>query len=196
MQDFSHDPFTRTRLPKAHFPKVRRLKPAEIKALLEAIGVSLLVIAAAALHARADEAEVARGAYVAAIAGCGDCHTPGYFLGQPDMARALSGSEVGFEVPGLGIFYGLNLTPDDATGLGRWSAAEIVAALQTGQRPDGRELAPVMRWRNFAAMTPEDAAAVAAYLKSLPPVSNQVPGPFGAGEKPTSFVMRIIPPEP
>jgi hypothetical protein len=38
--------------------------------------------------------------------------TPGYFFGKPEMASFLSGSEVGFEIPGLGVFHGPNLTPD------------------------------------------------------------------------------------
>jgi hypothetical protein len=38
--------------------------------------------------------------------GCNDCHTPGYFLGKPDMSRYLSGSEIGFEMPGTGVFVG------------------------------------------------------------------------------------------
>jgi mono/diheme cytochrome c family protein len=141
-----------------------------------------------------DETAVARGEYLVAIAGCGDCHTPGYFLGKPDEGRHLGGSDVGFEIPGLGAFYGPNLTPDARTGLGTWSEAEIVAALTTGVRPDGRELAPAMPWRGYAKMTPEDASAIAAYLTSIPPVSNDAPGPFGPADTPTSFVMRIIPP--
>ncbi|HMS96238.1 MAG TPA: cytochrome c [Tabrizicola sp.] len=144
--------------------------------------------------AYADEAAVARGEYLVSIAGCGDCHTPGYFLGQPDFARALGGSEVGFEIPGLGTFYGPNLTPDEATGLGAWSETEIVAAFTTGVRPDGRVLAPAMPWMGYANFTPEDAAAIAAFLKSIPPVSNRVPGPFGPDEAATAFVMRVIPP--
>ena len=40
------------------------------------------------------------------LGGCNDCHTPGYFFGQPDMTRFLGGSEVGFEMPGLGVFHG------------------------------------------------------------------------------------------
>jgi hypothetical protein len=46
----------------------------------------------------------------------------------------------------------------------------------------------------LANLTDSDAKAIAAYLKSLPPVSNKVPGPFGPGETPTSFVMKIVPP--
>ena len=64
-----------------------------------------------------------------------------------------------------------------------------------GARPDGRILAPIMPWRSFANLTKSDALAIAAFLKSLPPVRNAVPGPFGPAEKPTSFVMKIVPPE-
>ena len=51
-----------------------------------------------------------------------------------------------------------------------------------------------MPWMGFANFTPEDATAIAAFLKSRPPISNKVPGPFGPGETPTAFVMRIVPP--
>ena len=98
----------------------------------------------------ADPAAVARGKYLVTIASCHDCHTPGYFLGKPDMARYLGGSDVGFELPGLGVFHGPNLTPDKETGLGDWTDAQVLTALQTGVRPDGRVLAPIMPWRAFA----------------------------------------------
>ena len=111
----------------------------------------------------ADPAAIARGKYLVAIAGCNDCHTPGYFLGKPDMARFLGGSEVGFEMPGLGVFHGPNLTPDKATGLGGWTDAQIVAAIQKGQRPDGRMLAPIMPWHAFANLTKQDVDAIVAY---------------------------------
>jgi len=137
---------------------------------------------------------VERGRYLVAFGGCIDCHTPGYFMGMPDMTRLLGGSEVGFEIPGLGVFHGPNLTPDMETGLGSWTEEQIVTAVTKGMRPDGRELAPIMPWRGFANLTRTDSMAIAAFLKSLPPVSNKVPGPFAQGATPTSFVMRIIPP--
>ena len=137
---------------------------------------------------------VERGRYLVSFAGCNDCHTPGYFFGMPDMSRMLAGSEVGFEIPGMGVFHGPNLTPDMETGLGSWTEEQIITAFTTGKRPDGRELVPIMPWRAFANLTAEDKTAIAAYLKSLPPVSNKVPGPFGPNDTPTSFVMRIVPP--
>jgi mono/diheme cytochrome c family protein len=147
------------------------------------------------IAARADDAQVARGKYLVTIASCQDCHTPGYFFGKPDMARYLGGSEVGFEIPGLGVFVGPNLTPDKETGLGGWTDAQIAAALTAGKRPDGRELAPIMPWRAFASLTQPDVAAIVAFLRSLPAVKNKVAGPFGPTEKPTSFVMKVVPPE-
>jgi mono/diheme cytochrome c family protein len=139
--------------------------------------------------------QIARGKYLVVLGGCTDCHTPGYFFGKPDPARYLGGSEVGFEIPGLGVFHGPNLTPDKETGIGDWTTEQIVTVLQTGQRPDGRMLAPIMPWRALAQLTKEDVTAIAAYLKSLPAVKNKVPGPFGPNEKPTSFVMKIVAPE-
>lgn len=158
--------------------------------------ISTIVATLVASHgAVAQSSQLNRGKYLVTLGGCNDCHTPGYFLGKPDMARFLGGSEVGFEIPGQGVFYGSNLTPDRETGLGKWSTQEIVTAITTGKRPDGRVLAPIMPSHAFANLTPEDSTAIADYLKSLPPVNNKVPGPFGPKEKPTSFVMKVVPPE-
>jgi|SRR5690606_11268289 mono/diheme cytochrome c family protein len=142
-----------------------------------------LCIALAALAFPATAADVKRGEYLASIMDCGGCHTPGAMTGKPDLAHPLTGGDVGFEIPGLGIFYPPNLTPHPESGLGAWSEADIVRAVRQGIRPDGRELAPIMPWRSYQALTDEDAAALAAYLKSLPPSPTKVPGPLGPGEK-------------
>jgi len=64
----------------------------------------------------AESAQVAHGKYLVQFGGCTDCHTPGHLLGKPDMSRFLGGSDVGLEVPGLGVFVAPNLTPDKVTG--------------------------------------------------------------------------------
>jgi mono/diheme cytochrome c family protein len=151
-----------------------------------AAGAAVEAVVTASYAGAADKKTVERGKYLVALGGCFDCHTSGYFLGKPDM---------GFEIPGLGVFVAPNLTPDPETGLGKWTEAQIVTALQTGKRPDGRELAPIMPWRAFANLTKSDAHAIAAFLKSLPPVSNQVPGPFGPDEKASVLRMKVLPPE-
>jgi len=155
---------------------------------------TLLIVAGVTQAQAGDSAQVARGKYLVTMGGCNDCHTSGYFFGKPDMAHQLGGSDVGFAIPGLGVFVGPNLTPDKATGLGNWSTQQIVAALTTGKLPDGRILAPIMPWRALSHLTHADALAIAAYLKSLPPVSHKVAGPFGPDEKVTVFVMSVQPP--
>ncbi len=117
-----------------------------------------------------------RGRYLVHIMDCTGCHTPGSLAGHPQMGRFLAGSSIGFRLP-EGIFFPPNLTPDRATGLGNWSRAQIARAIRTGIIPGGRRLAPVMPWRSFSYLTSRDALAIAAYLKSLPPIRHAVPGP-------------------
>ncbi len=99
---------------------------------------------------------------------------------DPDMSRFLAGSDVGLRFLG--------------SGSGSWTAEQIVTAIQTGVRPDGRTLAPIMPWHAFAHLTENDAMAIRAFLQSLEPVSNKAPGPFRPGEKVSSFMFRILPP--
>jgi mono/diheme cytochrome c family protein len=165
------------------------------KAVLWA-GAALVLLSLSGLAAHAAEpvsAAIARGKYLVTLGGCTDCHTPGSLMGHPDMAKFLGGSDVGFAIPGQGVFVGSNLTPDPETGLGKWTTEQIVTTLTTGVRPDGRILAPIMPWRAFSHLTHSDALAIAAYLKSLPPVHREVAGPFGPKETPTVFVMTVVP---
>ena len=141
----------------------------------------------------AAETQIERGKYLVTITGCGTCHTPGDLLGKPDMTRLLAGSEVGFGIPGVGVFVGSNLTPDKETGLGNWTTEQIIAAITKGETPSGRKLFPVMPWPDLAHLTADDAQAIAAYLKSLPPVKNAIPGPFGPKDVPPAFVSVVIP---
>ena len=145
--------------------------------------------------AQAQNPDIARGLYLVTLGGCSHCHTPGHFLGKPDMTRKLGGSDVGFGVPDLGVFVGSNLTPDKETGIGRYTDAELIKMMRTGERPDGRILAPPMPWRDYASLSEADIKAMIAYLRSLPPVKNMVAGPFGPNEKPPVFVMKVVPPE-
>jgi len=169
-------------------PQRRRVRPTGALVLAGA-GLALTLQAAGA----ADRDQIARGKYLVTIGSCTDCHTPGHFFGKEQEGMLLAGSDVGFAIPGLGVFVGPNLTPDNNTGLGKWTPAQIVAAITQGKTPEGRMLAPAMPWHNYASMTKSDASAIAAYLKSLPPVQHQVAGPFGPSQTPTSFVMTIVP---
>lgn len=148
---------------------------------------------AAAPAAKAAGHQVDRGQYLVTVIGCGDCHTPGALTGKPDMSRYLAGGDVGFQVPGLGTFVPPNLTSDKGTGLGKWTKKQIITAFTKGVDPDGRELAPIMPWRDFAHLTKTDADAIASYLMTLKPVQHTVPEPYGPDAKVPILVMKVVP---
>ena len=161
--------------------------------LIAAAGLAAIASAVAADAAAETPAE--RGAYLAHIMDCGGCHHTGAFTPQPNLDTPLAGSDIGFEIPGLGVFFPPNLTPDEATGLGKWSDAEIITAFTTGVRPDGRQLAPIMPWMSYGHINADDATALVAYLRSLKPVSHKVPGPFAAADKPTAPYFAVVAPK-
>ena len=155
--------------------------------------LALTIAACSALmsaEAFADDAQLARGRYLAQIMDCGGCHTEGALIGQPDPKLELAGSGIGFEVPGLGFVYPPNLTSDVETGLAAWSVEDIARAVTTGERPDGRILV-VMPWPSYSALTPEDAAALAGYIKGLPPIRHPVP-PLTAATQPAPGPVLTI----
>src|SRR6059058_5525208 len=120
------------------------------------------------------ETPVERGRYlVTTIAACGNCHTPRNADKKPVAGRELSGG-FEFEEPGLGQIVGTNITPDAETGIGQWSEAEIVTALRDGKRPDGTLIRPPMPIPVYRQLSDNDAAAIAAYLKSVKPVRNKI----------------------
>ncbi|MGH6892882.1 MAG: c-type cytochrome [Dongiaceae bacterium] len=160
--------------------------------MIAAVGLAALIGAAPAARA---ETLVERGAYLAHIMDCGGCHNTGAFTPEPSLETPLAGSDIGFEMPGMGFFYPANLTPDKETVLGGWSDAEIITAFTTGVRPDGRQLAPIMPWMSYGYITADDATALVAYLRSLTPVSHKAPGPFGANDKPTAPYMSVVVPK-
>ena len=133
---------------------------------------------------------VARGEYLVTVMGCNDCHTPGTLFGGPDFKRRLAGSELGWKGP-WGVTFARNLTPDQDTGLGYWSAKEIVTALRTGVKPDGSVMKPPMPWPNLAILSDADAAAIAAYLMSLPRVQHEVPPALAPGKPWTGATLEF-----
>lgn len=160
----------------------------KISAILLALAFATHALAARAEDNNADQ--VARGAYLARIMDCAGCHMPRGQDGAPILEAGLSGGNIGFELPGFGTFWPPNLTPA-STALGSWSKEQIVAAIRQGVRPDGRMLVPVMPWQNYAALTDEDAYALATYLRSLEPVESPVRHAVAPGEKATAPFFRL-----
>lgn len=118
------------------------------------------------------------GEYVMRLGFCWECHSrtsrAPRDVGQEGF---LSGWPGPLELPGVGKVYMRNLTPDRETGLGKYDAARITRALRDGRRLDGKHLAPPMSYftPHLSGLTDEDLAALVAFLKSVPPVKNQVP---------------------
>ena len=167
------------------------MRPSRTVAALAALGA---IAATPAALSQQLPAPRSRGEYLATIMDYGGCHTGGALAGRPDPKLHLAGSGIGFGIPGLGVFYPPNLTPDRETGLGAWSEADVVRAIRTGVRPDGRVLAPAVPWRNYAALTDADARALAAYFKSLPPVRNATPPIAGPGGTPPAPYLAVVAP--
>lgn len=115
----------------------------------------------AAASVPAGPEQIARGAYLATLGNCAGCHTrPG---GEPYAGGR------GLPTP-FGTVYAGNLTPDDTTGLGRWSADDFWRALHEGRSRDGRHLVPAFPYASFTHVVRDDSDALFAYLRSLPPV--------------------------
>jgi mono/diheme cytochrome c family protein len=133
-------------------------------------GVILLLLGVGA----SAETPVERGAYlVKTIGGCGNCHTPRDAAGKPIAGRELAGG-FEFDDPGVGHIVGTNITPDPETGIGSWTEAQVITALRDGKRPDGTLIRPPMPIPVYRQLSDGDAAAIAAYLRSLKPVRNKV----------------------
>ena len=152
--------------------------------------------------------------------GCGDCH--GGF-DNPASPAWLSGWRPEFP-PGVGQFQigpfttrARNLTPDNATGLGRFSERQIFNVLRYGLRPgetpdvaitsttpgqgnfpaNPKYLAPPMPWNAFRHMSDEELQAIAAYLKrGVRPVANRVPDSEGPPDFWASTWAEMIGPYP
>jgi mono/diheme cytochrome c family protein len=131
---------------------------------------TLFVCIAATAHA---ETPLERGRYLMqSIVACGNCHTPKGPQGEPpgmELAGGLKFEEKPFTA------YASNITPDRETGIGKWTDAQIIAAIREGKRPDGSIIGPPMPIGLYRDMSDRDVKAIVAYLRSVKPVKNAVP---------------------
>ncbi|MFO1070154.1 MAG: cytochrome c [Geminicoccaceae bacterium] len=122
------------------------------------VAVAALLAAGAAA---ADEAAVARGAYLAKAADCQACHTA-------EGGQAFAGG-LALNTP-FGTIYSVNITPDRETGLGAWTEADFARALREGRGRGGTYLYPAMPYDSYTKITDADVADLWAYMQSLAPV--------------------------
>ena len=130
-----------------------------------------------ALKAKAPQpGDAGYGQYLAGIAGCATCHT-----NKPMGAAWAGGREFPVPPPGSGTVRSANLTPDDDTGLGRWTREVFIARFKGQTLEAARAADPiaggfntVMPWWAYAGMTDDDLGAIYDYLKTLPPSKNLI----------------------
>ena len=119
--------------------------------------------------------KVRRGAYLATIAHCLECHTP-VDKGVLQLESALGAGGRPFLpsfVKGLPESWkgaaSRNVTADRERGLGAWSDAEIKRAITQGIGRDGRRMQEPMPYAWYAGLRDDDLDAIVAYLRTLPP---------------------------
>jgi mono/diheme cytochrome c family protein len=130
--------------------------------------------------------QLARGAYLARAGNCAGCHT----------TRGGQTYAGGRELPTpFGTFVTPNITPDNGSGIGQWSAQNFWRAMHHGKGRDGRPLYPAFPYTDYTKVTREDSDAIFAYLKTITPVSQQVAPSrldFPYNLRPLLYVWRAL----
>ncbi len=172
-------------------------------------GILALVAAPAlnAADMKADakkEAQIKLGEHLVKSIGCADCHSP-KLMGpngpEPDPSHFLSGHPADQKLPPAppatgpwmvaaagdlttwsgpwGTSFTRNLTPDNDTGLGKWTEQNFIDTIRSGRElGKGRALLPPMPWQPFSNLTDEELKAIYAYLRTIPAIKNPVPEPI------------------
>lgn len=122
-----------------------------------------------------------RGRYLAARSGlCIECHTKHLMPGSAtvlDEAHVFEGMEdfSAFFASTLMIHpVSKNLTSDNETGLGTWSAMDIANVLSMGKAKDGSGICPPMPIAAYHNLQPDDATDIVNYIRSLPPKTSMI----------------------
>lgn len=130
---------------------------------------------------------VQRGAYLVAIGGCNDCHTPGWMEhpGEIPVAQRLTGSTLGWHGP-WGTSFAANLRVVVA-GMSEKAWLQLIASFNP---------LPPMPAYNVKSMSKSDQVAIFAYIKSLGPAGKPAPTamPPGPPPAPPYFSLNLPPP--
>jgi len=139
-----------------------------------------------------DAALVARGANLARLGNCVSCH-------QSAGGRPYAG---GYPVKTpFGTVYGSNITPDPATGIGKWSPAAFNRAIREGVGRDGSHLYPAFPYTHYATVTDSDLGALYAFLMTrpavhaVPPANTMIP-PLGFRPLLAGWKLLFFRPQP
>jgi mono/diheme cytochrome c family protein len=185
-----------------------------MKTFFKAIGVVLLVVLvlaalgigylsvrkpaqrpASTAKIAATPERVARGNYlVHHVAICFDCHserTDAYALPFKPGRDGVGGFIWDAQIDFPGVLPAPNITPDPATGLGNWTDGEIIRAMREGVDREGKALFPIMPYTHFRSMSDDDAAAIVAYLRTIP--AQRYEPPVRSLDPPLNFIVKFMP---
>ena len=131
---------------------------------------------------QAPPASIERGKYLVKVAGCNDCHTPGYALsgGKVPEAQWLIGDKLGWRGP-WGTTYAVNLRlymrdmPEE-----KW--LKTARTLQTR---------PPMPWFALNEMTDQDLKAIYHFVRTLPATGEMAPTFVPPGKEPQGTVVQF-----
>jgi mono/diheme cytochrome c family protein len=115
-----------------------------------------------------------RGAYLAeALGHCQQCHTPRNFMQGLKSSQAYAGAiQQGWKA--------YNITSDAKSGIGDWSAADLATYLSSGHAAGhGAASGPMAEAVGYSLryLTPEDASALAGYMKTIPAIATEHAAP-------------------
>lgn len=123
--------------------------------------------------------KVAYGRHLANMSACIECHTQ-VEKGQV-IKELMYGGGREFQFPDGSVLKSANITPDVETGIGKWTEEEFIKKFKsyTDSGYVSPKVAPgefnsIMPWTMYAGMTEEDLSAIYAYLRTVPPMKNQV----------------------
>jgi mono/diheme cytochrome c family protein len=126
-----------------------------------------------------EPARLQRGSYlVNNVLFCGACHTSrehGNLLTESERTDAYLGGGNVYDDRGMGVIWIPNITPDVETGIGAWKDDEILRVLRDGVAKDGHFLVPLMPFGAYQYLSDDDARAVVAYLRTVPPYRQAKP---------------------
>jgi mono/diheme cytochrome c family protein len=124
------------------------------------------VVPASALGAHTPD--LANGKTIFDIGGCTSCHA------VPKAAdKTRLGGGLGLKSP-FGTFYAPNISPDAKDGIGAWTEAQFVTALNKGTSPSGEHYFPAFPYTSYQRISFDDLRDLFAYLKTLPQVAGRV----------------------
>ena len=149
---------------------IRKLIAGAVFAAILAMGVFwVLTMPAAPISALPPHTpDLTNGREMFFAGGCASCHA---LPKQKDTTRL--GGGLALASP-FGTFYVPNISPDLKDGIGGWSEAQFVTAMNKGVSEDGEHLYPAFPYTSFQHMTFDDLRDLFAYIKTLPPVAGRV----------------------